>query len=452
MNLARSSVAAPGSRRAAILSLLVAGSLLVSACDLGGSTSPPPGGSSAQPPNINQPQATAPGAANGQTGASGGTGFVPGGTLPATNAPAASGGQGSAGQAGGNAGPSVVAGGVTAMFDQVAGAAPVNGTDPASQPIVQMVQKVNPAVVTVVNTLDPASSGGYGGEARGSGAIIDQQGYIVTNNHVVEGEQSLVVIFADGSKQQVQLVGTAPDSDLAVLKASGQMPGVVAVGDSEKLMPGEVVVAIGSALGEFLNTVTVGVVSGLHRSLPEGNGVTIQNLIQTDAAINHGNSGGPLLNLAGELVGINTLGVTQAGQGDIAQGLGFAIPSSSVKITVAQIIQQGGTVTAARPYLGVSIRPVDARLASYYNLTGPDGKLLNDGALVTDVAANGPAAQAGVQPGDVIVGVNNDAVTADTPLGDVLTKYKPNDQVTLHVIRKGQAGTITVKLGNRPNQ
>ena len=210
-----------------------------------------------------------------------------------------------------------------------------------------MVQRVGPAVVTVVNSLDPAASGGYGGEARGSGAIIDAAGYIITNNHVVEGQQSLVVIFADGKKQQVQLVGTAPDSDLAVLKATGQMPGVITMGDSDALLPGETVVAIGSALGEFVNSVTVGVVSGLHRELAESNTVTISDLIQTDAAINHGNSGGPLLNLDGQLIGINTLGVTSAGQGDVAQGLGFAIPSNTVKNISSQIIKGGGIEWAA---------------------------------------------------------------------------------------------------------
>ena len=265
-----------------------------------------------------------------------------------------------------------------------------------------------------------------------------------------------MVIFADGKKQQARLIGTDPDHDLAVLQVTGQMPAVIPVGDSDQLMPGEVVVAIGSALGEFVNTVTVGVVSGLHRNLDEGNGVTIQNLIQTDAAINHGNSGGPLLNLNGELIGINTLGVTQAGQGDIAQGLGFAIPSSSVKTVVSAILQNGGTagnpgaVASTRPYVGVTIVPVTPQIASYYNLTDGNGQLLQQGALVEQVTASSPAEQAGLQPGDVIVALDNNQITADTPLGDILTAYKAGQQVTLTIIRQGRQGTTKLTLGTRP--
>jgi 2-alkenal reductase len=330
---------------------------------------------------------------------------------------------------------------------------PVNGTDVSQQPIVQMVQRVGPGVVTVVNSLNPSFTGGQAAEARGSGAIIDKDGHIVTNNHVVEGEQQLVVIFADGKKQQARLIGTDPDHDLAVLQVSGPLPAIVPIGDSDTLLPGEVVIAIGSALGEFVNTVTVGVVSGLHRDLDEGNGVTIQNLIQTDAAINHGNSGGPLLNLDGELVGVNTLGVTQAGQGDIAQGLGFAIPSNSVKTVAQAIIQGGGGVTAStRPYIGVTIVPMTPQLAAYYNLVGPDGQLLQDGALIQEVGRGTPAEQAGLQPGDVIVALDNNQVTADNPLGDILTKYKAGQAVTLTIIRDGRQGTAPLTLGQRPNQ
>jgi 2-alkenal reductase len=417
-----------------IVVLLLVSSLLLGACDLGGSSPP---ASNTQPPSAQQPATTAPG--GGQGNSSGGNGgSLGGGTTPATATQ--------------NSGAVSQPGPSTAIFDKMAGGIPVNGTDPSGQPVVQMVQKVGPAVVTVVNSLNPAATGGYGGEARGSGAIIDQAGYIITNNHVVADQQSLVVIFADGKKQQVQLVGTAPDSDLAVLKASGQMPAVITLGDSDKLLPGETVVAIGSALGEFVNSVTVGVVSGLHRELDEGNGVTISARIQTDAAINHGNSGGPLLNLDGELIGINTLGVTSAGQGDIAQGLGFAIPSNTVKNVSQRIIKGGGTGQQAsnRPYLGVRVQLVKPRLASYYNLVDTNGQLLNRGELVTEVLQGTPAEAAGLQPGDVIVGVDNQQIDSQTTLGDVLANHNAGDTVTMTIIRAGKQGTVQVRLGQAP--
>ncbi|HUS17506.1 MAG TPA: trypsin-like peptidase domain-containing protein [Chloroflexia bacterium] len=429
MNLTHThqTVADRRNHRSMLVSLLLAGSLLLTACDMGDTNTPAPSGQT--PPTAAQQQP-----ANNNQG--GGSGFVEGGDF--------NGGVGTtAGSPTADNGPAVIAG--DAGGSKIAAQIPIVGADPAQQPIVAMVQKVGPAVVTVVSTIS-------GGEARGSGAIIDQQGYIVTNNHVVEGAQRVRVIFSNGKVQEAQLIGTARNNDLAVLKITGTVPAVITLGDSNKLMPGEVVVAIGSALGEFRDTVTVGVVSGLHRSLPEGNGVEIQDLIQTDAAINHGNSGGPLLNLAGELVGINTLGVTDAGQGEVAQGLGFAIPSHSVNAVVSQIIRGGGGAQAAgvRPYLGVTIQPVDERTAGFNNLVGPDGQLLTEGELVTKLSSSGPAQQAGVQVGDVIIGVNDQGVGANNRLGDMLLNFKAGDVITLVVIRGGKQGTIKVTLGSPP--
>jgi len=432
-----------------ILSFVLIGSLLLSACDLGGSSPTPSSGAQNPPANT-----AAPGNSSGNSGSidfngGGATAGTGGNSTGGTTGGTSSGSGGNGIGTGATAPPVAISGKMAAMI-------PINGTDPSQQPIVQMVQRVGPGVVTVVNSLNPSVTGGQAAEARGSGAIIDQQGHIVTNNHVVEGEQQLVVIFADGKKQQAKLIGADPDHDLALLQVSGQMPAVIPIGNSDQLLPGEVVVAIGSALGEFVNTVTVGVVSGLHRNLDEGNGVTIQNLIQTDAAINHGNSGGPLLNLNGELIGINTLGVTSAGQGDIAQGLGFAIPASSVTSVVSAIMKSGGNggnpgaVASTRPYLGVTIVPVTPQIASYYNLTDPNGQLLQQGALVEQVAAGSPAQQAGLQPGDVIVALDNNQVTADTPLGDILTQYQAGQQVTLTIIRQGRQGTTKLTLGTRP--
>nr|MBP7690149.1 trypsin-like peptidase domain-containing protein [Thermoflexales bacterium] len=182
-----------------------------------------------------------------------------------------------------------------------------------SNTAVAAVQKVQPAVVTVINTMPPQRTFGFFGQSTtqqptssGSGVIISPQGYIVTNNHVVDGYQSLEVIYADGSKVPAKLVGTDQYADVAVIKVEGQVPAVAQLGDSNNVRIGETVIAIGSALGDFKNTVTQGVISAVGRSLDTGDGFSLENMLQTDAAINHGNSGGPLINLAGQVIGINT--------------------------------------------------------------------------------------------------------------------------------------------------
>jgi 2-alkenal reductase len=183
----------------------------------------------------------------------------------------------------------------------------------------------------------------------GTGFFITDQGYILTNNHVVEGTQEVNIVLSDGTQQTATIVGTDPYSDIAVLKTDGKIPGVATLGNSDALDPGESVIAIGSPLGDFKNTVTVGVVSATGRSIDTGNGYTIENLIQTDAAINHGNSGGPLVSLAGDVIGVNTLVVRNSGNGDVAEGLGFAIPVNTAQAIADQIIEQG---YFARPYIG----------------------------------------------------------------------------------------------------
>src|SRR5512138_2621242 len=234
--------------------------------------------------------------------------------------------------------------------------------------ITQAVQKVGPAVVTVVGTI-PGQMTFFGvtGDqtVSGTGFFISDQGYILTNNHVVEGTKEVNIVLSDGSQETATIVGTDPYADIAVLKTEGKVPAVATLGNSDKLDPGESVIAIGSPLGDFKNTVTVGVVSATGRSIDTGNGYTIENLIQTDAAINHGNSGGPLVNLAGDVIGINTLIVRNTNNGDVAEGLGFAIPISTAQAVAQQIIQQG---YFARPYLGISYQPINPDIASRYNL------------------------------------------------------------------------------------
>ncbi len=211
-----------------------------------------------------------------------------------------------------------------------------------SSAVTDVVKKAEPAIVTVVNT-SQTQSRRFGGSntavAEGSGVIIDSAGHVVTNAHVVQGAQQLSVVYQDGTKVSAQLIGADSVNDVAVLQVSGQVPGTLALGDSSALQLGEDVIAIGSPLGEYRGSVSTGVVSGLNRTVQ---GSSLEGLIQTDAAINHGNSGGPLLNLNGDVIGITTLVVRQSG-GDIAEGLGFAIPSNTVAAVVNQIVDKGGT-------------------------------------------------------------------------------------------------------------
>jgi 2-alkenal reductase len=317
---------------------------------------------------------------------------------------------------------------------------PVQAGAPAQQPhaptnaplldATGVVRQANPAIVTVVNQLAR-------GMASGSGFIIDQQGHIVTNNHVVDGTQGLQVIFYDGQRASARLVGTDPVNDIAVIQVSGAVPGVVTWGDSSTLEPGQPVVAIGSALGDFANTVTVGVVSGLNRSV----GGT-DSLIQTDAAINHGNSGGPLLNMKAEVIGVNTLVVRDGSSGDQAEGLGFAIPANTASAIATQLMQSG---SVARPYLGVTYQTLTEQAAADLGIAQTSG------AYISDVVAGSPAAQAGLQPGDVITTIDGQALDQTTTLQTVLLQHKPGDRVPMQVIHanSAEAVTITVTLGSR---
>jgi S1-C subfamily serine protease len=316
------------------------------------------------------------------------------------------------------------------------------------QAAVQVVEKVSPAVVTVVNRLDPR--GGFSGESRGSGVIIDQDGRIITNNHVVEGSSAngIEVIFSNGETASATLLGADPLSDIAVLKVDHDLAAVADLGDSSQLKVGETVIAIGSALGDFENTVTVGVVSGLNRTLQRDDGTNMENMIQTDAAINHGNSGGPLLNLSGQVVGINTAVVRQSdSSGDIAEGLGFAIPVDTVRTVSAQLINNGKVV---RPFLGVRTTPISKALATYYDLKDENGNPLETGVLVEAVTSGSAAESAGVKALDVILQVDNYVLNEDHPLINVLTSFQPGDNVTLQIIRDGNRLDIKVTLGTRP--
>lgn len=316
----------------------------------------------------------------------------------------------------------------------------VSNTD-VETTITRVVEKVGPAVVTVVGTqqvvVDPFGRTSTA-EVSGSGVFISEQGFILTNNHVVENTTDLWVILSDGSRQEASLVGTDMYADLAVLKTDGPVPAVAALGNSDALEPGETVIAIGSPLGDFKNSVTVGVVSATGRSIDSGYGYRIENLIQTDAAINQGNSGGPLVSLVGEVIGINTLVVRSSDSGAVAEGLGFAIPSTTVQAVAGQIIATG---RFSRPYIGVQYQSISPNLARRYGLP------VEWGVYVTEVAADSPAASAGLQVGDIITHINGVELDESHSYINTLFQYKPGDRVTIGFVRNWEEKEVSLVLG-----
>jgi 2-alkenal reductase len=304
------------------------------------------------------------------------------------------------------------------------------------------VDRIGPAVVTVVSVI-PGELGFFGRApdqtVTGSGVIISLDGYIITNNHVVESAKMVNIILADGTTLEAQIVGSDVFSDLAVLYTQENLPAVAVLGNSDTLKPGETVIAIGSPLGNFVNTVTVGVVSALGRSLDTGKGYQMENLIQTDAAINQGNSGGPLVNIAGEIVGINTLVVRGSGYGStIAEGLGFAIPANTALAIAKQIISKG---YVSRPNLGIHWQAITPRLAATYNLP------VEWGIFVSEVVPGGPAHRGGVVYGDIITQIGDILLDEDSSYVNALFSHEPGETIPLKIVRGMQLIDIQVTLG-----
>ena len=303
--------------------------------------------------------------------------------------------------------------------------------------VIDAVRKVKPAVVTVINNMQPRRGvfGNVAPTASGSGVIVDPKGYIITNNHVIAGQQSLQIIFSDGSKADATIVGADSVADIAILKVD-QVPAVATLGDSNSLEPGQVAIAIGSPLGDYRGTVTVGVVSGLNRRVGQQ-----QGLIQTDAAINNGNSGGPLINTLGQVIGINTLVVRSTNDGNVAEGLGFAIPSNQVRDIMAQLIANG---RVDRAYIGITYQEVDPQVAGALNLNATNG------VVITQVEPGTPAEKAGLQQGDVILDFAGQKINQDHTLQSLLFTHKAGDTVTLTVLRNNTTMSIKVTLTTRP--
>lgn len=305
--------------------------------------------------------------------------------------------------------------------------------EPTAPPVVEVPATTSgDSIVTAVSTVQPATVEVLTQVGSGSGVIISNEGYIVTNYHVIEGSRRFAVKYARGEQVEAQLIGAAPDFDLAVLKVEGTLPGVATWGDSSAIPLGGQVIAIGSALGEYQNTVTTGILSGYNRTLD-----TLFGLLQTDAAINHGNSGGPLINTHGEVIGINTM-VVRGGQSQ-AEGLGFAIPSNMAQGIVRQIIETG---SAERPYMGVDLVSLNSQIAAEVGVT------VSDGAYIRDIVPNGAAAQAGIQAGDVITAINGHALNDRDTLQMVIMSNMPGDTVTVTILRNGETFELSMQLGS----
>ncbi|MDP2873189.1 MAG: trypsin-like peptidase domain-containing protein [Bacillota bacterium] len=310
-----------------------------------------------------------------------------------------------------------------------------NGAATPAEPgsVTYAAERVGPAVVGIINKAIAYDvfRRPYTEERSGSGVVFHQDGYIVTNNHVVEGARELLVSLSDGRSVTAEIVGTDPFTDLAVIKAAATGLPMAEFGDSDALVVGELAVAIGNPVGlEFARTVTAGVISGLNRRVQQGERFFV--LVQTDAAINPGNSGGPLVNGRGQVVGINT--IKFAAQG--IEGMGFAIPINLVRPVANELVSQGRIV---RPWLGVRIagREDAARF----------GVQVERGVLVVESIDGGPAARAGIRTGDVIISVAGREVNSTAELTEAVQAHRVGQAVQVVVLRRGTQLTYSVVLG-----
>lgn len=316
----------------------------------------------------------------------------------------------------------------------------------------KMVKQVSPSVVSIV-TSQTAGRGFYQQEVEGAGTgiIISEDGYVLTNRHVVQGISSVQIVTNDGTRyQDVKLVGSDPSNDIAFLKINGASGlSVASLGDSSTVRVGQGVVAIGNSLGQFNNTVTSGIISGLGRPIVASSGQSsmgaeaLNDLIQTDAAINPGNSGGPLINMAGQVVGINTATVTTA------QGLGFAIPINAAKGLVRGVLKDG---TIQKSFIGVQYLSITPDVRSELKLSEERGALIHAESGGTAVVSGGPAEKAGLKSGDIIIKINDQIVGESSSLSSIISEFLPGEVVKLTVVRDGKTQTIDLTLGTFPSQ
>lgn len=272
---------------------------------------------------------------------------------------------------------------------------------------------------------------------RGSGFVVTADGYILTNNHVVENASKVEVTFDDGKKLDAKVIGLDPKTDLAIIKIEGKNFPFIRLGDSDKIEVGDWAIACGNPFG-LQASITVGVVSAKGRN--QLNIADFEDFIQTDAAINPGNSGGPLLNIDSEVIGINTAIVSGSGG---YMGIGFAIPSNMAKRIMDQLIENG---VVTRGFLGVTLQAIDSDLASFYKLDGVYG------ALVTDVVPDSPAAKGGLEQEDIITHFNGKRVENISLFRNAVSLMKPGSKLTLKVLRDGKVETLKFKVGSAPDE
>ena len=326
--------------------------------------------------------------------------------------------------------------------------APQPVTIDESSATINVAAKVSPAVVRI--TVTGASGAGDLGiipaTGVGSGVIFDSNGWILTNHHVVEGGEKFDVELKDGRMLSGTVYGIDTLTDLAIVKVDATGLPTAAIGESDALEVGQLVVAIGSPLGTYSNSVTSGIVSAKGRSITTDGNQSLTNLIQTDAAINPGNSGGPLLDAEGNVVGINTAIATNS------NGIGFAIPIDIARPIMAQAV---AGLKLTRPYLGIRFVSISRRLADEDKLPVRVGALVGgrdeNGNPTPGVEPGTPAADAGIKDGDIIVSVNGKTIDESHPLDATLAQFSPGDTVGVEILRNGQRLTLQVTLGTRPS-
>lgn len=309
------------------------------------------------------------------------------------------------------------------------------------------------------------------GPGGGSGFVIDERGYVVTNQHVVEGANSVSVRFSSGAREVAEVVGEDASTDVAVLRVEAPEETLIplTLGDSDSVGVGDPVIAVGNPLNVGIS-VTTGIVSGLGRPIDAPNGYTISGAVQTDAALSSGNSGGPLLDAQGEVIGVNSLTAAAPGFGVVSQGLNFAVPINTVKSVAEQIIETG---RVEHGYIGVRMLPVGIQdLAVYSGVSSEEFSeeydLPESGAIIRQVSEGGPADEAGLRGGeereeeiagltvplgDVVTEVEGERVVTPDDLSQVVNSTKPGDELTLTVVTPGEEPReVTLTVGDQPNE
>jgi S1-C subfamily serine protease len=340
-------------------------------------------------------------------------------------------------------------GGTTVMTETLSAPQTQPASSSSGMSISEIYKRAAPGVVQITSTSS-------GSEALGSGFVVDKAGHIVTNYHVVQGADTIRVSFSNRDTVQAKVIGTDPTTDLAVLQVSTRASGLtpLPLGNSDRIEVGDEVVAIGNPFG-LDRTATAGIVSALQRVISSPNDFSIDHVIQTDAPINHGNSGGPLLDSEGEVIGVNSQ-IETGGSGTGNVGIGFAVPSNTVKNVVAQILRTG---SVAHAYLGITGQDLTSDLAHTYKLPVSAGVLVDSvrngsGASKAGLKGGGTqvvvAGETYVLGGDIIVAVDGKPITSIDHLRDAIAAHKPGDQITITIYRGASKASVKVTLGRQP--